>query len=152
MKKYSVFDLFVINKDEVNFICLESLTPNQYIEFFTNEKINLEENMSIESLTEYYSLLAVKNYTTGQPLKLDKKSILLKYIEINQKHYNEKIDLEEVIESQEKYLEEFNKLKELDPQRAKEVALKSLRKTGILDEKDEPKEPYNKVFIKKRKS
>ena len=84
MKLYSVFRLFVVEKNKIKFICTEK-NKGEYIEFFTKEKLKVDDNTKVESLSNYYSILEVANYENFKPLRINKKSILLKYIEINEK-------------------------------------------------------------------
>ena len=87
MKKYSVYDLFVVevlNGDDVHyFICKYSIIKKAYIEIFTNNKVEVLDNSNIEPLANYYSPLARRNYTTGKPLMLNKQDLLRDYIFIN---------------------------------------------------------------------
>jgi len=85
MKLYSVFSLYVIKQGDVYFICKKSIYSNIYVEFFTKQKIRIENETNVESLSNYYSSLEVMNYETKEPLMLNKKQILLKYLEINGK-------------------------------------------------------------------
>ena len=83
MKKHSVFSLCVVKKGDIYFICKYTNLVDTYEEFFTKELIVEKNKKNIEGLSEYYSLLGVKNYKTGKPLMLSKQDILEKYIEIN---------------------------------------------------------------------
>ena len=87
MKKYSVHSLYVVevqnDNDTYYLICKHNELNDTYIEIFTNEKIKITNNSSVESLSNYYPLLAQYNYTTGKPLMLDKKELLRSYIMIN---------------------------------------------------------------------
>ena len=87
MKKYSIYSLYVVEVQNGNdthyLICKHNELSNTYVEIFTNEKVKVANNSSVEPLSNYYSVLAQCNYTTGKPLMLDKKEILRKYITIN---------------------------------------------------------------------
>lgn len=87
MKKYSVYSLKVVkvgNGDNTRYlICKHNELTDTYVEIFTNEKLKISDKNCVEPLSNYYSLLAQCNYTTGKPLMLDKKSLLQKYIDIN---------------------------------------------------------------------
>ena len=48
----------------------------------------LDNNSIVEPLSNYYSILAQCDYTTGRPLMLDKNELLRKYIIINVVNYN----------------------------------------------------------------
>lgn len=85
MKLYSVLNLYVIKVKDTYFICHKSSKDNIYIEFFTREKIVVKNQNDIESLKKYYSLLGVIDFKTKESLRLTKKQILLKYLEINDK-------------------------------------------------------------------
>jgi len=115
MKLYNVFSLYVVKKEDNYFICKNTNKPNIYIEFFTKEKIEVKKE-EVENLSKYYSLLGVKNYKTKGVLKLSKKQILLKYLEINQKE-----NIKEYIDG-----EEFLQIEEENPEQAKEIVLESL--------------------------
>ena len=88
MKKYNVFSLYVIEKEEHKFIC-EKISDKEYKEVLTKEKLLLEEKNKVKSLTDYYSIFEIavfdKNLEVDKVLVLSKKDILLKYIEINEK-------------------------------------------------------------------
>ena len=89
MKKYNIYSLYVVEVQNGNdtqyLICKHNELSNTYVEIFTNEKVKVTNNSSVEQLSNYYSVLAQCNYTTGKPLMLDKKEILRKYITINSK-------------------------------------------------------------------
>lgn len=95
MKLYSVFSLYVIKIKDNYFICRETLKDNVYVEFFTKEKITVKKETEVERLSEFYSLLEVMNYETSEPLRLNKKQILHKYLEINKQSLNQ-LDKEQV--------------------------------------------------------
>jgi len=93
MKSYSVFNLYVVKRDEHKFICKKS-NSDTYIEFFTKEKIKIDDLNQVKPLSNYYPILsAIK------PLKLNKDEILEKYIEINQKENENKITAKEQLDS-----------------------------------------------------
>lgn len=151
MKKYNVFSLYVIEKDNHKFIC-ERIIDNEFREVLTKEKLVLEENDKIKSLTKYYSILAVATYKNGQilnPLMLTKKDILLKYIEINQNVMDKRIDMDDILKRQQEELEGLKILAKECPELAKEYSLESLQGAGILDEKGELIGPYKEVFVKR---
>ena len=86
MKKYNIYSLYVVEVQNGNdtqyLICKHNELSNTYVEIFTNEKVKVTNNSSVEQLSNYYSVLAQCNYTTGKPLMLE---ILRKYITINSK-------------------------------------------------------------------
>lgn len=79
MKKYIVFELFLLQINDLKFICKYDSITHKYIEVLTDEEITEPEN--IESLAKYYSLYDL--YVNKQQT-LTKRQILMKYIEINQ--------------------------------------------------------------------
>lgn len=86
MKKYNVFSLYVVevlHGYDVHYLICKYKKKDTYIEIFTNSKIKIENDLCVEPLSNYYSLLTVCDYSTGKPLMLDKKSLLNKYISIN---------------------------------------------------------------------
>lgn len=87
MKLYSVYSLKVIKVGTGNnvryLICKFNDLNETYTEVLTKEKIKKVDVIEEKPLANYYSILACQNYTTGQPLKLDKKALLFKYLEIN---------------------------------------------------------------------
>ena len=147
MKKYNVFDLYVIKNDDYYFICEKLVDETIYREIFTKEKINVLDKQNIEYLKDYYSLLSVVNYTTCEPLMLTKKELLIKYAEINssyierEKQYNS--SYKKMIEEQDEYLKAFKELSEKNPEKAKQIAIESLKRTGILDQNEQIAYPYN---------
>jgi len=149
MKRYSVFRLFVIKKGDYYFIC-ENIGEYLYREIFTNEKFKVLNNENIEALRNYYSFLAIMNYATREPLMLTKKELLIKYAEINSP-YIEKIRqhnmcYEKLIEEQDKYIEALKELSEKNPEKAKKLAIESLKRTGILDESGDITTSYNTLI------
>ena len=160
MKEFNLFDLYVIENDNHKFICELDISKNLYIEIFTKEIIELENNKEMEPLSKYYSLLQIIKYYNNlgakEPLMLKEKELLIEYININKQivdkfdHYNKNID--KVLNDQEEYLKEFKKLKENNPELAKELAMESLKKSGILDENGELAYPYSEsVDVKQLK-
>ncbi len=61
MKKYSVFELWVVKTDGYYFICEKLFDDKTYWEIFTKEKIKVLDSQNIEPLKNYYSLLAIMN-------------------------------------------------------------------------------------------
>lgn len=115
MKKYNVFTLFVIKIDEQKFICECTVPGEKYREILTGRKIELKNKYIVEKLSDYYSVLAVINYETKEPLMLSKESILSKYIDINmlQKendYYEEQTDLSSIIDDIIEKPDEFYKM------------------------------------------
>ena len=98
MKSYSVFSLYVVKRDEHKFICKKS-NSDTYIEFFTKEKIKIENMNQVESLRDYYPIIAVVDYKNCKPLMLNKNEILNKYIEINQKENEKEITEKDKLDS-----------------------------------------------------
>ena len=86
MKKYNIYSLYVVEVQNGNdtqyLICKHNELSNTYVEIFTNEKVKVTNNSSVEQLSNYYSVLAQCNYTTGKPLMLDKKEILREYMDL----------------------------------------------------------------------
>lgn len=151
MKKYNVFCLWVIEKPGHSFIC-ERIIGNQFREVLTKEELILEENDKVKSLTRYYSILEVATYKDGKilnPLMLTKKDILLKYIEINEKAMDKRIDMDDFLKRQQEELEGLKILAKECPELAKEYSLEKLQGAGILDENGELIGPYKEVFTKR---
>jgi len=92
LKKYNIIDLYVIEKNNHKFIC-EYLLENEYIEVLTREKIRIDNKVKIERLVKYCSILEKICLDSKKPLRLTKKDILLKYLEINEKTIDKKFDL-----------------------------------------------------------
>jgi len=100
MKRYSVYALKVVKVgtgDNTRYlICKYNELTDTYIEVLTNEKLMVSDKTCVEPLSNYYSILSQCNYTTGQPLMLDKKALLQKYIDINSEltlvHNEEKLE------------------------------------------------------------
>ena len=85
MELYSVFRLYVIKRGNVKFICKKGNKENTFVEIFTKEKFIVEDASEVESLSSYYSLLEVRNYSTKEPLMFSKKKLLNVYLWLNQK-------------------------------------------------------------------
>lgn len=149
MKRYNINELSVVRVEDTfkdrYFICEYNKIEDIYVEIFTSEKIKVTNKNDVEALSERYSLLEVCNYSKNEPLMLDKKALLLKYIDINQKRIIPDRDkyLDYLIEHQKKTLEQLKKLSKENPELAKEISLKSLQRSGILDANGELAYPYN---------
>ena len=48
-----------------------------------------------------------------------------------------------MIQEQEKYIKALKELEEKNPEKAKQIAIESLKRTGILDENGQVAYPYN---------
>lgn len=87
MKKYSVNYLRVVKIVTENntryLICKYNELTDTYTEVLTNEKIKVSNKISIEALSNYNTILSQYGYKPGQPLMLDKKTLLQIYIDIN---------------------------------------------------------------------
>ena len=150
MKKYSVFELYVVEKEGHKFIC-EKISDNEYREVFTKEKIKIENNDIGECLTKYYSILAIATYKNDQvlnPLRLNKKDILLKYLSINEKVRNKEVNIDDFLKKQQEELEELKVLARECPELAKRNALQTLQRIGILDKEGNVIGPYNEILVK----
>lgn len=88
MELYSVFRLYVIKRGNVKFICKKGNKENTFVEIFTKEKFIIKEESEVESLSSYYSLLEVRNYSTKEPLMFSKKKLLNVYLWLNEKEFN----------------------------------------------------------------
>ena len=151
MKKYNVFSLYVVEKKGYKFIC-EKILDNEYKEILTKEKIIIDENEKVKSLTRYYPILGIAIYIDGQilnPLMLNKKDILLKYIEINKKVIDNKFDVDDFLKKQQEELEGLKILSKECPELAKEYSLEKLQGAGILDKNGELIGPYKELFTKR---
>ena len=145
MEKYNVFKLYVVKIIDNYFIC-ENVYNNIYKEIFTNEKFQVLNSKNVESLTNYYSILGTMNYSTGEPLLLSKIELLLKYAEINAFSIAKKKQMTscmDFIEYQNEYLKALKECRENNPEMAKQIAIESLRKSGILDENGEIAFPFD---------
>lgn len=81
MRKYNISSLYVVEVQHSNdnhyLICKKNKLSATYVEIFTNEKVEITDNVSIEPLANYYNNPLLK------PLRLDKKELLRKYTIIN---------------------------------------------------------------------
>ena len=86
-KKYSVDRLWVIkeNKNGVTHFYIATMTMSDtvYVEVLNGKRLVVENVENVRPLTNYYSLLGVRDYTTGKVLKLTRDDILRKTIQIN---------------------------------------------------------------------
>ena len=89
MKKYDINRLYIIttNKNEIRFICKYDNRKDIYTEIFTGDKIKRESVLNVEPLYNYYSILERYNYTTHEPLRINKKGLLYDFIRVNDKKY-----------------------------------------------------------------
>ena len=133
MKKYSVFSLYVLKKDNHKFIC-QKIFDNEYREILTKTKMFVDNNKNVESLTNWYSLATIAffdfdNNTIKNPKMLTKKDILLKYLEINEKDKNKEEKDRNVL--WEEYVENFKDDVPVIPI----ISAKKLNKQKTLDKK-----------------
>ncbi len=103
-RKYDVHSLSVIKVSENGvthfYIGYSTLKDNVFVEVLNGKKLVVPDENDVEPLANYYSLLAVRNYTTGESLKLTRDDILRKTIQINmdyaivqyEKRLNKKLD------------------------------------------------------------
>lgn len=115
MKKYSVFNLFVVKVDKIKFICEFIPSKQEYREILTSRKISLKNNYTVEKLSDYYSTLVTMRYKTREPLMLAKDDILRKYLEINapemkDEYYQEQTNLKSIIDDIIEKPDEFYKM------------------------------------------
>ncbi len=82
MKKYSIFELYVVEMNGKKFIC-KYYDENKYMDIFTDKIISNTDY--VERLSDYYPNDSRINLETGIPLKVSREILLLKYIEINTK-------------------------------------------------------------------
>ena len=102
MKKYSVFDFYVVKVEKGDnkfyFIC-KFYAQNTYKEIFTKEKICVKDKSYVERLSDYYSPIAICSYNkeklSSKPLMLSRKDLLYKYIEINKIQLMDKLQADE---------------------------------------------------------
>ena len=73
MKKYNIFNLYIIKIQNKNYYLICKKDNNNYTEIFTKEKIKKTDISNIEPLSNYYS----------NSKKLNKKELLKLYITIN---------------------------------------------------------------------
>lgn len=88
MKKYSVYDLYVVNVEKESasykFICKKNLfNDGTYTEILTGENIVQNSRGNIQPLASFYPPIATHDIKSGKPLMLDKMDILKKYLDIN---------------------------------------------------------------------
>ena len=101
MKKYNIFDLKVVeaktNQGTRYLICKNKRNDNVYTEIFTSDKFKIDVESKVRPFSDYYSVLAAYNYKTGNPLMLDKKELLKKYLDINNDYALEKMKNNKII-------------------------------------------------------
>lgn len=150
MKKYNVFELYVVKEDNYYFICEKGIKEDTYIEIFTHKIIKNPNVHYIKPLSRWYLPLALMNYSIEKPLILTKKELLIKYAEINSPYIERRKKLssnyETFIKEQEEHIKALKELAEKNPEKAKEEAIASLRETGILDENGDLAAPYNTLL------
>ena len=103
MKKYNIFNLYVITINDQKFICESIIPRKEYIEILTERKIELKTGDKIEKMINYYPLLEFNTSISPKPLFLTKENILDEYININKKkedirYYREQTDLSSIID------------------------------------------------------
>lgn len=118
MKQYDVFRLYVakvlINGNVQYLICSKETLSDDYVEVLTKTKVDVKDKSCVSSLVDYYSPLAVCNYSTGKHLMLTRDDILKKTIQMNmdyalktyEEKMNRKIDDNSKIDNLEEKLEE----------------------------------------------
>ena len=155
MKKYHIEELSVVKLEEMNkvyfFICKCNTNKKTYIEIFTHEELKNDCIKEVTPLKEYYSSLEIARLHLNSSLMLNKKDLLLKYTKINKSLVidspNEWSDWQEY---QKKELDYWQQLSKNNPEMAKQVALESLQRSGILDKNGELAVPYNEGIVEQK--
>lgn len=83
MKKYNIYNLYVLTINGQRYICESIIMEKKYREVLTGRIIAYREEYTLEKLSDYYSLIERMNFITGKPVMLSKEKILNKYININ---------------------------------------------------------------------
>ncbi|MCI8575223.1 MAG: hypothetical protein HFI09_02005, partial [Bacilli bacterium] len=87
MQKHDIFRLYVVKTstkgNDPYLICSKGILSGEYIEILTKAKVNIKDESCVTSLVDYYSPLAVTNYSTGKHLMLTRDDILKMTILIN---------------------------------------------------------------------
>lgn len=146
MKKYSVFYLYVVNVDEYYFICEKGYRDNLYVELFTKEKFEVLDENNVKPLKNYYSLFEVMNYKTGEELLLTKKELLIRYAHLNSTQIERRKNYhDDLIRGMDNYLMNLKEFAKNNQEKAREEAIASLYRTGILRENGEFSEFYSNL-------
>lgn len=118
MKKYNVLNLCVVESQGKYFICEASKNELKYVEVLTKTVFKVNNEIKVQRLKDYYSPLAVINFTTKEPLLLSEKDILDKYLEINNNFEKECVALKkapeegyEITSEEKEILKSLRKLK-----------------------------------------
>lgn len=138
MKKYSVHSLYVVEVergiDTYYLICKHNELSNFYIEIFTNEKIKVDNILSVDPLSNCFSLFERYNFKTKTSLMLDKKQLLKEYTKINTVINTEKVMSENGIE----YVKPItnDKKQDLSIQNRTKTLVKKIKQGGFNDGKN----------------
>ena len=107
MKKYSIFDLFIVKQDRGNgthqcFICKQDKKHEYYIEIFTKTKMEVNDDSLIEPFKNYFSPLTWYKLShdnkLSDPLSFPLSRLLEEYNKINYLNYNLETDEETIID------------------------------------------------------
>lgn len=93
MKRYDVFDLYVVNINEELVICKKKFNKRDYKEILSNTWIKDVDNRLVRPLKMYFGFEVVKLFAIGEPLLLTKQELELKQDEINLSYLKNKQDM-----------------------------------------------------------
>lgn len=131
MKKYNVLNLYVVESQGKYFICEVSKNELKYVEVLTKTVFKVNNEIKVQRLKDYYSPLAVINFTTKEPLLLSEKDILDKYLEINNNLEKEATECNHFTSEEKQIISGLRKLMKPDLQRVSDQIGKNYEETNV---------------------
>lgn len=132
MKQYEISNLYVIKIGEFIFFCEKHL-ENTYKDIFTDEIFNKETINFVRPMEDLYELEVMKKMLAGEKMILTKRELLIKFAKVNS-FYFERIAshnrVYDLLKEKEEYLKVFKEFSEKYPEKAKEIAKKTLKYKG----------------------
>lgn len=149
---YDLFNLYLVLVDGIKYICEKTYDDN-YREIFTSQVFNNVNKENVQDLEDYYEILAMKSYISGEYVFLKKDELLIKFAELNSYNIyknNKNNYIDNIHNERKEYLELFNELSKKKPEKAKEIAMRTLERSGMLNTLGEIDEQYKDVLVKKK--
>ena len=135
MEKYNVFKLFVVENDNISYIC-QKVNEN-YIDIFFKEEIEVENNDDVKYLASYYMVETMKKIAKGEEFYLSKKDLLIMFANLNAHKIEKDKDQSHpyaFLSYQENYLKAFKELSENRPDIAKMIAEEKIKKLNLRND------------------
>ena len=135
MEKYNVFKLFVVESDDISYICQK--VNDNFLDIFFKEEIEVENKDDVKYLASYYMVETMEKLARGEEFYLNKKELLIKFAHINlykidkETSYNYTKDSLSYMDN---YLRAFDELREKRPDITKIITEEKIKKLELKNE------------------